>query len=261
MELYIEYVFIENFLVDWLLLVLTLRLLQRKISPLKTLFSALLGGLFAVVYPLLILPLWAQKTLKISVGILLSLLASKENGVGRYAINALCFLLLSAALAGVTQMLFDESVYKEGAFTVQRLNAVCLLCACLLLAIALHKSVSAIYRRKKISSFLCDCEIFIGKKSVKMLGFCDSGNQAVYRGRPVCFISPDRLLEVIEVGQVCDEMEILTVSGEKRIKIFKADKLLIYLEGKANIIENVYLSPSKNLRGQDYEALLNAQMA
>ena len=257
MELYIEYVFLENFLVDYLLLWLSLRLLRRKIYPLKLFLSALFGGIFALLYPFISLPIWAQKTLQFCVGALLSLLSSKENGGGRYAINAVCFLFLSAALAGAAQMLFGQQQYKEGVFLAKRLKTGGLFLSLAIFAILLSKSVSAIYRIKKTAPFLRDCEIFIGEKSIKIKGFCDSGNLAFFRERPVYFIHPDRLLEIISTGQVCDEMEILTVSGAKKIKIFKADKLLIYFGKERNIIENVYLSPSPSLRGCPYEAILH----
>ena len=158
-------------------------------------------------------------------------------------------------------MIFGEEEYLGGVFQAKRLKTGALFAALAIFAIALYKSISAIYRLKKTAPFLRDCEIFIGEKSIKIKGFCDSGNLAFFKDRPVYFINPERLLEVISEGQVCDEMEILTVSGAKKIKIFKADKLLIYFEKKKNIIENVYLSPSKNLRGQSYDALLHGESA
>lgn len=260
MELYIEYVFFENFLVDGFLLYLSFFLLKRKIYPLRLLLSSALGGAFALVYPLLVLPDFWQNFLKFCVGVLLAIVGSRENGVSRYAINCFCFLLLSAAFAGLLTAFFPSFSYNEkGDFRSSRLPAYLLFFGGVIFAIPLFKSVRAIYRHQKKASFLFDCKIFIGKNSVVARGFSDSGNLARYEGRPVCFLKPKLLLKLIEVGQVWNEMEISTVSGVKKIKVFKAEKLWIYLDGKPNIIENVYLSPSDSLEGREYEILLNAE--
>jgi hypothetical protein len=103
--------------------------------------------------------------------------------------------------------------------------------------------------------------LILGKNEIKITGFLDSGNRAKYRDRPVCFLSKKRILDLIEVGQGCDEMEITTVGGEKKIKIFQIEKLVIYSSKGWNIIEkvveNVYVSPCEPFQGDEYELLLN----
>ena len=56
MVVYIEYVFLENFLYDGALLARSLFACKEKIRWGRLLVSAALGGVFALVYPLLELP-------------------------------------------------------------------------------------------------------------------------------------------------------------------------------------------------------------
>jgi hypothetical protein len=124
-------------------------------------------------------------------------------------------------------------------------------------AVGVSKGAKAFYRRRKQARFLYGCELVSGEIALKATGYLDSGNLASFQGVPVCFLTPECFLKLLRVGQGCDEMEIMTVGGVKKIKIFKLDELRIYLEDGANIIKSVYVSPSKHLKGREYDALLN----
>ncbi|MBQ8658946.1 MAG: sigma-E processing peptidase SpoIIGA [Clostridia bacterium] len=261
MTVYIEYALIENFLIDGGLLLLSLLLLKREISLLKIALAALLGAGFAVLYPLVTLPDLVSYTLKFAVGVLLCLIASKREKKGsRYAMNVLSFFVCSFLFAG---FLFAVGDLFEGEI-VKRIPVGGLFGGGVIFAFFLHKFIKKLYFMRKINAFLYNCELISGKNQLKLKGFLDSGNQASYGGRPVCFLSAKRVLDLIEVGQGCDEMQILTVGGEKTIKIFQIDKLLIYSPNRLNIIEKViekvYISPSGNLENGEYELLLNGAL-
>ena len=122
MTVYFEYVFVENFLLDFGLLLLSFSSLKRRIILQKTLLASLVGALFASLYPLLILPEFALYALKICVGLLLPILAStKENGRGRYAMNVLCFLVWSFVFAGFLFAIFGSFDFDDGGYNVDRL--------------------------------------------------------------------------------------------------------------------------------------------
>ena len=78
MEVYIEWVLIENFLIDAALLSLSRALLKRKIALFKTILSAGLGTVFAAVFPLLSFKKGAATLLKATVGCLLSYAADSN---------------------------------------------------------------------------------------------------------------------------------------------------------------------------------------
>ena len=151
MTLYIEYVFLENFFIDGTLLYLTFSLLKRRISHFKIILSACLGGAFALLYPFLTLPNFLSVILKFSVGILLTILATKkEKGIGRYALNAAVFFglsfLLAGGLIGVCNLL---SVNKNG-YGIEKLPVGALTVGVVLLAFLTLKTAKALYKRRKI---------------------------------------------------------------------------------------------------------------
>ncbi len=263
MTVYIEYAFLENFLVDAALLYGTFTLLKRKISYKKIVLSSALGGVFALVYPLLVLPKFLLYLLKFSVGVLLVTVAAKrEKAIGRYAMNAAAFLSVSFLFGGALTAIYDlfSVNLDSGNYEIRRLPLGGLLSGCILLALIASKGAKILYKRVKFARFLCDCELAFGEKRIKLRGFLDSGNVACFQGAPVCFISPERFLELFCVGQVLDEMAVTTVGGEKKIKVLKLDEMKIYLGEEPNIIKTVYVSPSAGLRSREYEVLLNSQL-
>lgn len=263
MTVYIEYAFLENFMVDGVLLYSTFAFLKRKISYKKIVFSAALGGSFALLYPLLILPKFLLYLLKFFVGFLLVTVAAKgKNGIGRYAVNAAVFLAISFLFGGALMAIYDlfSVNLDSGNYKIRKLPWGGLFSGCILLVLIATKGAKALYKRVKFARFLCDCELVFGEKAIKLCGFLDSGNVACFQGSPVCFISPERFLELFCVGQVLDEMAVTTIGGEKKIKVLKLDEMKIYLGNEPNIIKTVYVSPSASLKSREYEILLNSQL-
>ena len=110
MSVYIEYAFAENFLLDGVLLWLSLRVVKIKIAWKRLCFAAACGGVFALVCPLLTLPLWIGVFLKISVGFLLCMLAfprlKTKNEWGRYALSSVFFFACTFFFGGALTALF-----------------------------------------------------------------------------------------------------------------------------------------------------------
>ena len=258
MTLYIEYVFLENFFIDGTLLYLAFSLLKRRICYIKIVLSSVLGGAFAITYPFLTLPSFLSVCLKFSVGLLLTVFASKkEKGIGRYALNAAVFFGLSFLFAGGLIAVYNLLSVQQSGYSIEKLPVGALTAGGVLFVFLTLKTGKAFYKRRKITRFLYRCT-FVSKENVlKVTGYLDSGNLASFHGAPVCFLTPESFLQLIGAGQVFDEMEITTVSGAKKIKIFKLDELRIYLDGGAHIIQSVYVSPSARLKNREYEALLN----
>ena len=84
MEVYIEYVILDNLIMDFLLLKETAKLLKLKYKNLQIFIGAIIGTVGAIVFPLLkILPLYVF-LLKILLGLLITFVAIKHNRVFDY---------------------------------------------------------------------------------------------------------------------------------------------------------------------------------
>ncbi len=108
--------------------------------------------------------------------------------------------------------------------------------------------------------FVYPCVVHYGEKKIKADGFLDSGNRASANGRPICFLTPDLAYELLGAVVLTEETTVLTVAGETRIRLFKADKLEIYCEKEPHIIENIYFSPSTKILRRDYKIVLGGSV-
>ncbi len=254
MTVYIEYAFLENFLFDGVLLALALYAAGAPFSWGRLLFSALCGGAFALIFPLLRLPSLLLYFLKFAVGLLLPLLAygriKNKKEWGRYAFTAVFFLVITFFVGGALTALFTQLLPKIPTFAVA--FGFCALAAAALFLIREFR------KKRELNAFLYDCRIEYGEKSFWVRGFLDSGNTATKDCLPVCFLSPEYVYELFgeEIlkggGQVCDEMCISTLGGEKRLPLYKGD---LTVKGQEKRV--VYFAPAANMITREYELLLH----
>lgn len=257
-EIYIELAILENFLIDGALLWLSLYAAKRKIRLGKIFLSAALGAAFAVFFPFFTLPKAIGTILKFATGALLVYVAIAEKGRGRYAMTVLLFYGFSCAFAGLIFAAAEFSKDAKNGFLFSRASlggvlggGVCF-CVCV---VGLAKRA---YRRRRLVRFVYPCALVLGKRTVKADGFLDSGNRALFNGRPICFLSPDLAFDLLGEEVMREETEITTVGGRKKIKIFQVDRLEIYCGDEKNIINKVYCSPSTNIRARDYKIIFGA---
>lgn len=264
MTVYIEYAFLQNFLLDGVLLWLSCKGTKTPFRWGRCVFACVFGAVFAVVYPLLRLPDFLGIALKISAGLLLCLLAfggaKGKVPFGRYALFTASFFSLSFLFGGAL------NAVTEG-LSINLMRMVITPFGFLVLSVFCLRLFKKLYKKRTIWRYIYECEIASGDKSMRAFGFYDSGNTATKKGIPVCFVSPEiifnlwgdkLLLGKEEMGQVCDEMCITTVSGEKKIPLYKGS--LTIKESPIRERKEVYFSPSANILSREYTMILHSRI-
>ena len=263
MVVYVEYAFLENFLLDFGLLCLAFTATKVPIKGLKICFAAAIGGIFALLYPFLSLPKIGLLLLKTAVALLMCWTAfgwikNKKDG-GRYALSTALFFMFTFAFGGVL-----TAVYHT--FSLSRLSDLAVMIGFALFSLCICILMAKLYQKRAIFAYIYPCKVVINGKTARENGYFDSGNTALKNGVPVCFLSPElfyRLLGneiVFCTGQVCDEMQITTMTGTRKIPIFKGE---IEVEkdgkcGKNKAKREVYFALGTNMIQREYKILLNA---
>ena len=241
MSVDIELVIIENFFYDFSLLLCAFSLSFSKISWGKLCLSALVGGVFALIYPLLVLPAFLSILLKICVGFLLVFLAKSKKERGRYGLNGLFFFLCAFCFAGFTYAFSKAYIFP----------------CFIILTFIFVKISKKIYRKWRFVGNFKACKVFYQDKEWETTGYIDSGNLARQNGLPVCFITPAFFCKIYDEdrGQVFNEICITTLAGKKKVQVFTAE---ISVDGKEK--KPVYLGVSANMIKKGYEILLHSEM-
>lgn len=258
MTAYIEYVFLENFLLDGLLLFGACRLTKTRVRYLALALSCVCGGVYALLSPFIRLPIPLDILLKFSVGACLCLLAfgriKNRKEWGRYAFFCSAFFLFTFAVGG-----FLTAVWSR---FPKKIPFIFVLLAIAVLLFALETFFGGMRRKQKAFAYIRNCIIQTGEKQVTARGYLDSGNLAVVNGLPVCFISPETLYSAFGESALWGAnrkfAKIVTVSGEKEIAVYLGK--LALKNGKNTVFQTVYFSPSKHMLFREYEILLPACM-
>lgn len=265
MTVYVEYAFLQNFLLDGALIWLSLKGSKTPVNGYKLLISALFGAAFAVVYPLLRLKKGIGLVFKFSAGVLLCMLAfgrlKSKREWGRFGVFAALFFALSFAFGGA---IYTGAQLFSGEWIKTYLTPLCFVA----LTAASLFLFQKLYKKRALWQHLYACKVIVGEKSVDALGFLDSGNAATKKGVPVCFLSPERAYELWgeqwlfpskEWGQVWDEMQISTVTGVKNISLIKGEIEIRTKEGVRRIKE-VYFAVSSNMISKEYSIILYSRI-
>ena len=184
MTVYIEYVLIDNFLIDYMLISLTLRVVGISINKVKVALTSALGAIFALIFPLLNLSEFILGALKLISGFLLITISTPRiNGKKLY----LCYVffltftfLLGGTLIGVYEI-FNLDYSSEISVALAFLP-------CYLIIRFITEIINYLYQKQSIESFCYDTELIYNEKPIKLKGFLDSGNSAFYNGLPIIFL-------------------------------------------------------------------------
>lgn len=262
MVVYWEYAFLENFMLDGVLLYLALKCAKCKAKWYRLLPAAALGAVEAIVLPLITLPVWAQYLVKILSGLLLPIIATSGKKFRPYAIVTVVFFLLTFALGGMLTAVYSffGVAYAEGnGYLIGQAPAGLVLGSALVFAIAVFLFAKKFYRYKKFKQDLVECTLTEGGKDHHWQGLADSGNCLEFRGKPVCVVSPAAIFALFgRHAQAAGRMTVTTVNGAKDCPVFECEKMTIAAGKKTLTKEGVYLTVGDV--GKRYQLVLSTAL-
>lgn len=182
LTVYVELVFIENFIVDYFLL-----LAASKITfvPYKHAFwGATFGALYASVMPVFYsyAPFLQRILVLFGMCAITFTLKSFKNLI--YVCSALS--ACSACLFGIINLIFGEFV--EGILYAENLLFILMLCSCFS-AYLLFRLIIPLINEKKLKS--ANCKLYINENVLN--AFIDSGNSLYYNSTPVVLVNKEAL--------------------------------------------------------------------
>lgn len=264
MELYVEYIIIDNLVINMLILLCTKATMKLKAKFYRVFFSALLGTVFSVCSPLFHLHNVVLIFMKIILGVIMILILAPYKTVRDFILSFICFLAFTLLLGGAciaTLLMFGTSLesLSNGGYDIAVPLGVILLIVSLYVAIiiAVARFVS---QKRSIEQFIREVELSIGKKILKFNAFIDSGNKLIDRksGLPVIILS----IKLLEKYFSKKELEDLILNyGKSNEKLFRGVHTIPYStisgENKKMI---VFEADSICIKGNDKEYITNKFM-
>ncbi|MDE7087035.1 MAG: sigma-E processing peptidase SpoIIGA, partial [Clostridia bacterium] len=227
MQVYVEYAFIENFCMDFTLLAAAKAACKNPAKYWRITIASVLGACFAIAFPLFGLTgAWAV-FVKIVAGVGMCALAGKYQSVKGFikfsALFTAATFLTGGALIGIFSLVGLS--YEEGGGFILSSVPVGMPLFCALILLLIIKRV-----RKKFAGntkITASCKISVKDKTANCSAFYDSGNKVYLSGAPVSILPKYVAKQLVEDEGIKTFVEIHTVAGKSKIKVFTADKVEI----------------------------------
>lgn len=253
MTVYIEYVLIDNFVIDYFLLSAAFTVTGKRDKAVKRVLAALSGAVFALVYPLIAELGAITVIIKIVMGLILVFLAAGYSSVKDYYINAAVFFALTFFVGGAITGLFSVFNLNYSSET-----AIAFMTVPVYLLIKVLKGVVKYFFTRAGEEKNCyDCEITFKGNVLRLKGFMDTGNSLYDGDSPVIVCNKKTALKIM--GRNFPELKYIsmnTAAGKSRILSFKVDEIKIFISGKANIFNNITVAATVNA-GLGYDLILH----
>jgi stage II sporulation protein GA (sporulation sigma-E factor processing peptidase) len=277
MDVYLEFVVIDNMVINSLVLYAALKTLRRKIKIYKLLLSAALGTVLAVFLPFLGggIFVFALKVLAASLMVYVS--GGYKNIKDFFAVFLLflvyTFLLGGLCIAALNFLNVDFSDAATLNYIAEIPIGLLLLCAVLFCCFIIRLA-RFIYKKKDISSFFRSVKIYIDDDVIDAEAYLDSGNRLYDKDYPVVVVNKKLLSKVLSDkivnGLILKKqknnlnalnthyIDVKTVAGSRAMLVFKPQKIVIYFADGANIIDRLMIGVSEEK--MKYDVLLHGSM-
>lgn len=258
MTVYIEYVIINNVIIDYLMLKATFLLTGNPLHKRRLFLCAFLGGVIALVYPAIETIQIILTLLKIMAGLLIVLLAGEYKSAKSFYINAVIFFFYTFLTGGVIIGVFNllgierqtEFIVASIVFPVYLVLRVC------------AEVVQYFYKRKNVQSLIYDIELVKGNQKIQAKGFLDTGNLLLDGEKPVILCDKHLAKKLIgeQIAKIkFKKIEISTATGNRQNIAFNLDELILYTADKAHIFNNVTICIS-HLNFDGYSVILHPDL-
>lgn len=227
MTVYVEFVFIENFIVDYFLLKAVEYFCLKKQKHI--LLSCTFGAFYSCVAP--ISKICLNPVIKLCVLAAMLFICFGKLNLKEFIQQIIYALMCSCALYGIisTFTLSGSKLFKADDTVFYSDNALfVLMCASALFAVLLFYTVRFLFKRRKLKQVSATL-IFADRK---LSGIIDSGNSLYYKGKPVVVVSKkaatfgDKIPVIIPYSCLKGEGALLGYEESLRLNVNNKDILV-----------------------------------
>ena len=180
MTIYLDIVFFENFILNYIIILSTAIISKSKIKLTSIMLSSTIGGIFSILNYLMNMNSLENMVLKIIISILMMLIAFNEYKIKKLIKQLLFFYLVSFTFGGIAFMLLffikPQNIIMKSNHLVGTYPIKITILARILRFLIIFLIEKIIKDRLNKKSMICDLEIFYDGKIRKIKTMIDTGN-------------------------------------------------------------------------------------
>ncbi len=191
MVYYVEYVFAENFLIDFILLFVTGRLLKRVIVYKRLLASSAIGALYVVLTAYICRDFMTYFIVKVSVSVLMIMVAFDSRGMLTNIRVIICFYMTSLIMAGIITAMYYMNY--------DRLTVNAIIVALFAGYMGLHFFFEEVRNRNEKNNYMRSVTVSFAGRTKILNAFIDTGNELAdpMTGKPVIVVNIECLRSIL----------------------------------------------------------------
>lgn len=279
MEYYVEYIFAENFFIDFILLYITGNLFKKKIIYKRLIAASLIGAVYVILTVYIGKAFMLHFLVKISISVFMVIVAYDASGFITNIRLVLCFYIVSLTMVGIIAALYY--------LTSSKLTVNAIILSMFSGGAILKYMFSEMKARKEKFNYIRTVNIEINNRSISITAFIDTGNELKdsLTGKPVILVDMDCLKDVLDEEFLNKVNEFYNSKDKNYINLFleknynlkmrvikydtissKDEALICIVPDNISIISNdkniikadaiIGIYPHKISKNNDYDALL-----
>ena len=276
MEIYVEYVIIDNLIINYLILSLSCKLLNISVDKKNKFFSSLVGTLMVLFMPLISSEAWILFCYRMLTGALMVVITKRTTNVKYYIRLFLVFLATTCTFGGVLIMflsIFGIMYTNSGLIFLNFEIPLSLFILPIFVFYKVSNVLIVIIRnRLRNQSYTYDLQMEVDGKRYQLKGFMDTGNSLIdVDGRPIIVmelktfgrIFPKFPMQNILLYKPCESylknahyIQVATVNSVEQMLVFDIDKITVSQSGVKNTFDSVSVGVSRK-NFADYNVILH----
>ena len=233
MKIYLDYVFFVNLLFDFILLLGVSIVLKRNVSKKRLFFGSIIGGLSGF---LILLPIssFLFFVLKILFGLIMLIITFSYKSIS-YTLNNFFYLIILSILLGGFLYFINIEV-SETLFRGMSSSKIYVLLLVIFGFIIIFLYSKYALKIKKVLRNKYKVFFSLNNKKMSLIGYLDTGNNLMYKNRPVLIINKD--IDIDLYNYKVFYIPFTTVNGSGLMKCIKID----YIEIEKKKYNDIYLA-------------------
>ena len=272
MILYADVVFIENLCINYIILLITFKILKKKLKKIRILFASIIGGIYAVLSYINIETGMLSLFIKIIMSILIIKIAFNSKIIKEIIQEIIVFYLVTFGLGGaIFAVLFNigknQIVIRNGV-VIGISSAKILISGIIIGYLIIVKTIKILKKMFRASSVYGNIRIVMNNKEIELKAMLDTGNLLVepISKSPVIIVEKEKLNNIIPDDilniDIGGDVERIDVRDEyiSKIKLIpyssvgkengilmgiRAEKLIIELDNKKYETDDVIIGVFK----------------
>lgn len=294
MTVYLDVIFLENIVINYIILHVTGIISKSKIIQIKLILGSLIGAIYSIIYYLLNIKIYSNFILKIILSIAIIYVSFKSNNLKELSKKVLLFYLVSFVFGGsaiaIIYMVNSQNIIIQNGILVGSYTIKTILIGIIIAYFTVLAAFKIIKAKISRNDLICDITVNLNNKEIKTKAMIDTGNllKEPITNMPVIVMEHTLFYDILPKEILNNTEEILGGDFTKipddikkeyspKLKVIpysslgksngmllgiKGEKLIIYLKEETQIIDKVIIGIyNKSLTKQgEYRSLLGLEV-